>query len=68
MKKLYYDEGPLVMTCGEAGAFRINEPKEVEDKLAAELLRKGRHKEWKEPAPARDRKAAAATGESVAHE
>lgn len=46
MKKLYYDEGPLTMGCGAAGEFRIGEPKEVADGLAAELLRKGRLKEY----------------------
>jgi hypothetical protein len=49
MKKLYYEEGPLVMGCGIAGDFRIGEPKEVADDLAVELLRKGRLKEWQEP-------------------
>ena len=50
MKKLYYEEGPRVMGCGAAGEFRIGEPKEVPDDLAEILLRKGRHKEWQEPA------------------
>lgn len=48
MKKLYYDEGPAVMSVGVAGAFRIGEPREVEDDLAAVLLKKGRLKEFKE--------------------
>jgi hypothetical protein len=52
-KKLYYTEGPTVMGCGIAGIFRINEPREVPDDLAAILLRKGRHKEYPEPEPAR---------------
>lgn len=52
MKKLYYDEGPLRMGCGIAGQFRIGVPKEVPDEVADILLRKGRLKEWKEPAKA----------------
>ena len=51
MKKLYYDEGPRIMTCGVAGQFKIGVPKEVDDDLAAILLRKGRLKEFKETAP-----------------
>lgn len=50
MKKLYYEEGPLVMGCGEAGTFRIGEPREVPDNLAEILLRKGRLKEFVNPA------------------
>jgi hypothetical protein len=46
--KLYYSEGPLVMDCGIAGEFRIGIPKEVPDDLAEILLKKGRHKEYKE--------------------
>ena len=49
-KKLIYTEGPLVMGCGAAGEFRINVPKEAPDDLAAILLRKGRHREFTEPA------------------
>lgn len=52
MKKLYYEEGPLVMGCGEAGEFRIGEPREVADDLAETLLRKGRLKEFVNPTPA----------------
>jgi hypothetical protein len=56
MKKLYYDEGPLIMTCGIAGQFKIGVPREVSDDLAKILLRKGRLKEVKQetsatPAP-----------------
>ena len=50
MKKLYYTEGPEIMTCGVAGEFRLGEPREVEDGLAEILLRKGRLKEFKEEA------------------
>lgn len=51
MKKLYYDEGPIIMGCGVAGLFRLGVPKEVPDDLAAILLRKGRLKEFKETPP-----------------
>ena len=50
MKKLYYDEGPLVMGCGIAGQFKIGEPREVPDDLAQILLQKGRLKEFTDPA------------------
>jgi hypothetical protein len=43
-KKLFYDEGPLIMTCGVAGQFKLGVPKEVPDDLAEILLRKGRLK------------------------
>jgi hypothetical protein len=52
MKILVYTEGPEIMTCGIAGEFRIGEPREVSDDLAAILLRKGRLKEFKENPPA----------------
>jgi hypothetical protein len=51
MKKLIYTEGPIVMTCGIAGEFRLGVPREVSDDLAAILLRKGRLKEFKETPP-----------------
>ena len=51
MKKLYYDEGSVMMSFGDAGEFRIGEPKEVEDGLAEILLRKGRLKEFTETKP-----------------
>jgi hypothetical protein len=51
MKKLYYTEGPEIMTCGVAGEFRLGVPREVSDDLAAILLRKGRLKEFKEDPP-----------------
>ncbi len=66
MKKLFYDEGPLVMTCGAAGAFRIGQPKEVPDEIAAELLRKGRLKEWPGDGAAAGRKAGGAKAEAAA--
>jgi hypothetical protein len=44
--KIYYDEGMPVMGFSDAGELRINEPKEVPDHLAKELLRKGRVKVW----------------------
>jgi hypothetical protein len=46
MKKLFYDEGPLLMSCGAAGIFRINEPRDLDDSLAEVLIKKGRLKEW----------------------
>lgn len=46
MKKLYYTEGPSIMSCGTAGIFRINEPRGVDDSLAEVLIKKGRLKEW----------------------
>jgi hypothetical protein len=46
--KVYYDEGMPVMGFSDAGELRINEPKEVPDNLAKELLRKGRVKVWEE--------------------
>ena len=49
MKNLYYDEGPEVQSFGDAGIFRLGEPRQVEDDLAVILLRKGRLKEFKEP-------------------
>jgi len=51
MKKLYYDEGPSLMSFGDAGTFVLGEPKEVVDGLANVLLRKGRLKEYKETPP-----------------
>jgi len=45
MKNLYYDEGPLTMSFGEAETFRLGVAKPVEDGLAETLLRKGRLKE-----------------------
>ena len=51
MKKLYYDEGPIIMTCGVAGEFRLGVPRPVPDDQAAILLRKGRLKEFKEKTP-----------------
>jgi len=66
MKKLYYDEGPLVMGCGIAGQFRLGVPKDVPDDLAALLLAKGRLKEWKEPAPARSRTSVAEAAQTTA--
>jgi len=51
MKKLYYDEGPNIMSCGIAGQFKIGVPKEVPDDLAEILLRKGRLKEYQEDQP-----------------
>ena len=69
MKKIYYDEGPLVMGCGLAGQFQLGDPKEVPDDLADILLAKGRHKEWKELAsratPVRNRTAVAEEKEEV---
>jgi hypothetical protein len=53
MKKIYYDEGPVIQSFGAAGLFRINEPREVQDDLAEILLRKGRLKEWPEEKPKR---------------
>lgn len=52
MKKLIYTEGPLIMTCGVAGHFRLGVPREVSDDLATILLRKGRLKEFKPETPA----------------
>lgn len=52
MKKLIYTEGPLIMTCGVAGEFRLGVAREVSDDLAKVLLRKGRMKEVKEDPPA----------------
>ena len=46
MKKLFYDEGALIMSFGAAGIFRINEPRDVDDSLAEVLIKKGRLKEW----------------------
>lgn len=51
MKKLYFDEGPVIMGCGIAGQFKIGVPKEVPDDLAEALLRKGRLKEYRENKP-----------------
>lgn len=53
MKKLYYDEGPIIMGCGVAGQFRIGVPREVPDDLAEALLRKGRLKEYRDPSTVR---------------
>ena len=50
MRRLYYEEGPIIMGCGIAGEFRIGEPKEVPDDLAEVLLRKGHLKEFSENA------------------
>lgn len=48
MKKLYYDEGPAMESFGDAGQFRLGEPKDVQDDLADILIRKGRLKEFTE--------------------
>ena len=44
--KLFYDEGPLRIVCGEAGMFQLGIPKEVPMYLANVLLKKGIVKEW----------------------
>lgn len=44
--KVYYKEGPLKQTFGVAGEFLIGEPKEIDDALAEDLLRKKRVERW----------------------
>lgn len=44
-KRVYYDEGPLEITFGEAGTFLLGVPREVPEYLANVLLRKGVVKE-----------------------
>lgn len=44
-KVVYYSEGPLRITFGEAGAFQLGVPREIPTYLADVLLRKGLVKE-----------------------
>lgn len=51
MKKVYYDEGPLVIKVGpkgEAVKMFFGEPREFDDETAAKLLAKPMFKEWQE--------------------
>ena len=41
MKKVYYDSGPLRITFGKAGQFRLGVPRDIPSNLADILLRKG---------------------------
>lgn len=45
-KTVYYDEGPLRMSFGDAGAFQLGVPKSIPIHLANVLLRKGVVKEY----------------------
>ena len=45
-KTVFYDEGPLRITFGDAGMFRLGVPKELPEHLANVLLRKGLVKEY----------------------
>lgn len=45
--KIFYTDGPPSLTAGSAGQFINGEPKEVDDKIAVELLKKPPFKEFK---------------------
>ena len=45
-KKVFYDEGPLRIKCGEAGYFQIGVPREIFALHADVLIQKGIVKEF----------------------
>lgn len=45
-RKVYYDSGPLNITFGKAGQFRLGVPRDIPSDLADILLRKGVVKEY----------------------
>ena len=45
-KRIFYDEGPMRLSFGEAGAFQLGVPREIPSYLADVLLRKGLVKEY----------------------
>ena len=47
--KVWYEEGELKQSFGEAGEFVQGVPKDIPDNLANALIGKGRVKAWPEP-------------------
>lgn len=45
-KTVYYDEGPVKLTFGDAGSFQIGVPRAIPSFLADILIRKGLVKEY----------------------